>query len=181
MKLYRAKIPDIAKAVIERLTADGDIEVAPQNREEAEQDLVAIMEEFRRRDLDLRNNIKDHMADRNLPYDQYGRTRKAMAEEQNHPLGDDVERFLARQFIENLMISNFIDEVFEEDRVLYKKALETLKSFDVDEREIREEATTKIKNIQEGTVDYELALQAAVQEVKERRGLIKKKHRGSGT
>lgn len=178
MKLYRAKIPTIAHAVIERLASEGDIEVLPENREEAEKDLVAIMEEFRRRDMALRNRIKDEMADRRLPYDKYGMVRKQLSEETNHPLGDDVERFLARQFIENLMISPFIDEVYEEDRVLYKKALEALKEHDVDERAIREEAVEKIKNVREGTVDYELALQAAVTEVKKRRGLIAAKPKG---
>lgn len=178
MKLYRAKIPTIANAVIERLASEGDIEVLAENREEAEKDLVAIMEEFRRRDMALRNQIKDEMAERRLPYDKYGQVRKQLAEEANHPLGDDVERFLARQFIENLMISRFIDEVYEEDRVLYKKALETLKEHDVDERAIREEAVAKIKNVKEGTVDYELALQDAITEVKKRRGLITAKAKG---
>lgn len=172
MKLYRAKIPVISKAVFDRLTEDGDIEVDPENREEAEKDLTAIMEDYLRRDNDLRNRIKDFMAKRNIPYNEYGRTRKRMADEMNHPMGDDVERFLARQFVECLMITRFVDEVYEEDRVLYKKALEELKAHDVDEREIREEAVSKIKNVQEGTVDYELALQAAVKDVKKRRGLI---------
>lgn len=172
MKLYRAKIPDIAKAVIEALAKDGDIEVEPENREEAEKDLVAIMEEYRRQDLDLRTRIKDHMAARRIPFDEYGRTRKRMAEEASHPIGDDVERFLARQFIENMMISPFIEEVYEDDSVLYKKALDVLRNNDVDEREIREEAMAKVKNVREGTVDYELALQSAVKDVKKRRGLI---------
>ena len=46
MKLYRLKIPEISAAVIERLANDEDIEVTPENRSEAEQDLTAIMEEF---------------------------------------------------------------------------------------------------------------------------------------
>ena len=73
------------------------------------------------------------------------------------------------------MVTRFVDEVFEEDRVMYKKALEVLVDNDVDERAIREEALTKIKNVQEGTVDYELALQAAVKDVKKRRGLIRER------
>lgn len=172
MKLYRSKIPMIAKSVIDRLCTDGDIEILPENREEAEKDLVAIMEDYRRRDLQLRDTIKDHMADQNIPFNEFGRTRKKIAEESNHPVGDDVERYLARQFVECLMITRFVEEVFEEDRVLYKKCIDSLKEHDVDEREIREEAVGKIKNLQEGTVDYELALQAAVNEVKKRRGLI---------
>ena len=172
MKLYRAKVPAIAKDIVTRLVSDGDIEVVGDNKEEAEQDYIAIMEEYLRRDSDLRNNIRDHMAQRNLPYNQYGRTRSRVAEEWGHPLGDDVERFLARQMVENLMISRWIDEVYEEDRVIYKKVIEILRSHNVDERSIREEAATKVKNVREGTVEYEIALQKAVKDEKKRRGLI---------
>lgn len=173
MKLYRAKVPVIAKEVVDRLITDEDIEVMENSREEAEQDYVAIMEEYLRRDQDLRNAIRDHMAQRNLPYDHYGRNRSRIAEEWGHPLNDDVDRFLARQFVENLMISRFIEEVFSEDQVIYKKIIEILRSHDVDERGIREEARGRIKNVREGTVDYEIALQKAVRDEKKRRGLLK--------
>jgi uncharacterized protein len=172
MKLYRAKIPVIAKATVDRLVSDGDIEVRPEAREEAERDLMAIMEEYHRRDNDLRDRVRDLMASHNIPYSDFGRTRKRLADEMGHPLGDDVERFLCRQFIENMMISPHIDEVFEEDRVIYKKVMEVLKGNDVDEGEIREEALSRMKNVQEGTVEYEIALQEQVRQVKKRRGLL---------
>lgn len=172
MKLYRARVPVIAGQVLGRLVADGDVDVPSENREEAEADLIAIMEEFVRRDIDFRNQIRDYMAARNIPYDQYGRTRQKMSEETGHPLGDDVERFLCRQFIEALLISRFVDEVYGEDKDLHPKIMEVLRGNDVDEREIREEAIEKIKNIREGTVDYEIALRDAMREVKKRRGLI---------
>ena len=172
MRLYRAKIPVIAKDVIMRLTSDGDIEVESTNREEAEQDFVAIMEEFLRRDHHFRSLVKDRMEDRNTPYDQYGKVRKALAQEMNHPLRDDIYRFLCRQFVENLMISRFIDEVYSDDSDIYKKVMEVLRSHDVDEAAIREEAMDKVKNIREGTVDYEIAIRQAMRDVKNRRGLL---------
>jgi hypothetical protein len=172
VKLYRAKIPVIAAAVIDTLMTNGDIEVTHENKAEAEQDLVAIMENFSRRDASFRGQVKDHMADHRIPYDQYGRTRSRLAEEMNHPVGDDIERFLARQFVENMMISNFVEEVYEEDRLLYRKIVEVLRNHHVDEQSIREEAASKVKNVREGTVDYEIALQNAVRDVKKRRGLL---------
>jgi len=172
MRLYRAKVPAIAKEVVEALTADGDIEVEPENREEAEADLHAIMEEYLRLDGAFRDRVRDHMDARRLPYNEYGRARKAMAEQTRHPLGDDVERFLARQFVENLMISRFIEEVYEEDQVIYRKVIAILKSHDVDEREIREAAMQRIKNVREGTIEFEIALTKAVREEKKIRGLL---------
>jgi hypothetical protein len=172
MKLYRAKIRVIAKAVVERLVTDGDVEIRPENREEAEKDLAAIMDEYLRRDTEMRDRIRDEMAALNIPYSEFGRTRKRLADEMGHPLGDDVERFLCRQFIENMMISPSIDEVYGEDRAIYKKVMEVLKSHDVNEDEIRAEAVSRMKNVQEGTVEYEVQLQEQMKQAKKRRGLI---------
>ena len=172
MKLYRAKIQPIAHAVIDSLTTSDVLEVAPENRTEAELDLVAIMEEYSRRDFALRDAVKEHMANQGLPYDMYGRTRSRMAQDWGHPTGDDVEKYLARQFVENFMISNFIEEVYGEDKDIYKAILEILRNNDVDERALREEARAKIANVREGTVDYEIAMSKAMKEVKKRHGLI---------
>jgi hypothetical protein len=172
MRLYRAKVPSIAAAVVADLNDAGSIEVTPENRPEAEKDLVAIMEAFLNRDGELRVSVKDRMARHNIPYNRYGRTRAQMAESWGHPVGDDVERFLARQMVEGFMISNFVEEVYEDDTVIYKAVLEILRANDVDEAALREEAKTKIKNVREGTVDYELALQRAVRDVKKRHGLL---------
>lgn len=172
MKLYRNRIPEIATAVVGKLMEDGDIEVELQNRSEAEQDLISIMEEYLRRDSELRNNARDNMARAGIGADQYPKVRSRMAEEWGHPTGDDVERFLARQFVENCMISRFVDEVYTDDHELWKKTLTLIKSHDVDERELRDEAKAQIKNESEGTVEYEMAFGRALRDVRKRRGLI---------
>ncbi len=179
MKLYRAKVAEIAADAIRALTQEGDIEV--NDLDEAQKDLVAIMEEFIRRDGDLRRKVKDHMARLNVPYGDYGRVRKAIADEWGHPMGEDVERFLARQFVENLMITRFVEEVYADDTTMYKRVIEVLRSHDVDEEALREEASQKVKNVKFGTVEYEIALRDALVEVKRRHGLIEdRRRRGHG-
>ena len=61
MKLYRSRIPTIAHAVIERLCNEEDIEVLPENREEAARDIVAIMETFLKRDAELHEHTREAM------------------------------------------------------------------------------------------------------------------------
>lgn len=172
MKLYRAKIPAIARQCIEALLEDGDIEIVPGMKEEAERDLEAIMEDYLRRDADLRERVRDHMSDAGIPYDEYGKTRSKLADSAEHPMGDDVERYLVRQFIENMMISPNIDEVYADDRAMYRKLMDVVRAHHVDEEEIRAEAREKIKNVQEGTMEFEIAMRHAVRDVKKRRGLI---------
>jgi hypothetical protein len=171
MKLYRARIPAVARTVIEALTRDGDIEVTSENRAEAEQDLVSIMEEYLRRDYQLRDTVKERMERMGIGYDRYGKLRNQLAEEWGHPTGDEVERYLARQFVENFMISRFIEEVYTEDGMLWRKTLGLVKSQDVDERALRDEARALIKNVDEGTVEYEVAFERALREVRRQHGL----------
>ena len=172
MKLYRARIPTIAHAVLKRLADEGDIEVVPEDREEAERDLQAVMEMYLKRDTDLRESVRENMERKAIPYDQYGKVRSEVAEQWQHPVGDEVDRYLSRQFIENFMISRFVSEVFSEDREIYKKILDVLRAHDVDERALRAEAEERIKNIPEGSVERQDALNRALKEVRKRHGLL---------
>ncbi len=172
MKLYKVKIPVIAREVVETLANEGAIEVAMENRQEAETDLVAIMEEYLRRDNEVREAVREHMAQFSVPYDQYGKIRTQLAERFGHPTGDEVQRYMARQFVENFMISRFVDEVFAEDKELLKRVREIIERHDVDERALRTEAQEQIRNVSEGTMDYEIALSKAMRDVKKRHGLL---------
>jgi len=175
MRLYRTRIPMIANAVIDTLCNDVDIDVDLEERPEAEEDLVAIMDTFLRRDLDLRDAVKDTMSRLNIPYDRYSKVRSEIAEEWGHPTGESVKKYLSRQFVENFMISNFVQEVYSDDEMLFRKILDIIRSLDVDERGLRDEAKAMVKNVNEGTVDYEIAFAEALKEVKRRHGLMPKR------
>ena len=175
MKLYHTKIPEIATEIIETLIKADLLELRAEVRSEAEQDLIAIMEEYLRRDRALREKVREYMHSRSVPYSRYGRIRSRMADNWGHPLSDDVERFLARQFVENFMMSRFIEEVFGTDEVLYKTVIDVLRQYHVDEAALREEARGKVKNVKEGSVEYEIALEQALREVKKRHGLLRER------
>ncbi|MGC6491836.1 MAG: DUF507 family protein [Myxococcota bacterium] len=172
MKLYRAKVPVIAQEAIQRLILEGHIDVEEARVEEAEKDLMSIMENYLRQDQRIRERVKDTMSRGNIPYNEYGRTRSRISEQMNHPVGDDVERFLVRQFIEMLLNTPNVDEVYAEDKVIHRELTAVLLSHHVDEGAIRDAARERIKNVREGTVEYEDALNRAVFEEKKRRGLI---------
>jgi hypothetical protein len=175
MKLYHTKIPQISTHIIETLIKADLLELQAEFRSEAEQDLISIMEEYLRRDRALREKVREYMHSRSVPYSRYGRIRSRMADKWGHPLSDDVERFLARQFVENFMMSRFIDEVFGTDKVLYKTVIDVLRQYHVDEAVLREEARGKVKNVKEGSVEYEIALEQALREVKKRHGLLRER------
>ncbi|MCK6517796.1 DUF507 family protein [Myxococcota bacterium] len=172
MKLYRSKIPQIAAAVVDTLCDEDAIDVAMENRSEAKQDIISIMEEYLRRDNDLRSRVREGMSDRAIGFENYGKERSRLAEEWKHPVGEEVGKFLARQIVENFMISRFVDEVYLEDGPIWRRVVDILRSFDVNEDDLREEAKGLIKNLREGTVDYEIAFEKALRDVKKKKGLI---------
>ena len=172
MRLYKAKVPEIASALIQTLNDDGHIEVENANRTEAEADMVAIMHEYLNRDRLLRESVRERMSRFSIPYDQYSKIRSQIAQDWGHPIGNRVERYLSSQFIESFMISHFIEEVYSPDHVMRKSILEVLKSFDVDEGALRDEAREQVKNIAENTVEYEIRFAQALKEIKRRHGLI---------
>lgn len=172
MKLYRARVPAIAHAVIERLVNDGDLDVELEARADAEADLVAIMESYLRRDQDLREAVRNEMERRNMPYNEYTKARTDVASQWNHPTGNEVEKFLSRQFNENFMISPSIGEVFGDEREMFRKMVDTLKNFDVDEGALRAEAEERIKNVAEGSVERQDALNRALRDVRKKHGLF---------
>jgi hypothetical protein len=172
MKLYKGRIPAIAHAVITTFCDEGRIEVEPENRPEAEKDLIAIMEEYRRRDAALRDAVKEYMGDHGVPYESYGKTRQQIADEWGHPLPKHLDRYLARQFVENFMISRFVNEVFGDDADLQKRAQTIIAQYDVDEDALRKEAEDRIKNVRRDSVEYELAIERSLKEVRKRHGLL---------
>ena len=57
-------------------------------------------------------------------------------------------------------------------KISIKPSIDLVCEHDVDERALRDEARSKIANLSEGTVDYEIAMSKAMKEVKKRHGLI---------
>lgn len=172
MKLYRSRVPAIAHGVLDRLVNEGDVEVGAEARSEAEQDLVAIMESYLKRDQELRESVRSEMERKNVPYDQYNRTRGDVASSWGHPTGNEVEKFLSRQFLENFMMSPNVAEVFGDDKEMFRKIIDTIKKFDVDENALRAEAEERIKNVAEGSVERQDALNRALREVRKKHGLL---------
>ena len=172
MKLYRARVAPIARAIVERLCTENDIDVAAENREEAERDIVAILETYMRDDQKLQDDARELLERRGLSYDQLGKMRRELADTRGHPTNNEIEKYLSRQIVENFMISHFVEEVFSDDRDIQKKVLDVIRSLDVDENKLRLEARERIKNVKEGSVEFEEAMNRAMREVRKRHGLV---------
>lgn len=169
MKLYSGKIPVIGGEIVRKLIDDGDIAVI--DRAEAELDVQAVLKEYLRLEKEITEKAKDLLQKRNLPYEQFGKVKRAMASEKSFGLGDEALDWMTSQMIESFMQSPHIEEVFVEDGVLRRKMADVLKRHMMVEEEIDAEVRRRIKNLEEGTSTWDVEYQKALEQIKRNRGL----------
>jgi hypothetical protein len=169
MRLFSGKVSIIAAEITKILKDEGDIETdAP---EEVELDITAVLKEYIRTDRELTELSKDLCEKRGLPYSAFPKLKRQIAEQRGFITGDEAVDYIMEQIIGVFMQSQFVEEIFSEDHELKRKMRSALKRHTEIEDEIDKEARAKIKNLQEGTRDWEIEYSKAMAQVKRRRGL----------
>ena len=169
MKLYSGKIPTIAEEIVKTLADAGDIEVT--DRKEAQLDVESVLKEYVRMDRELTDRAKDVLERKKLPYEQFGKVKRAMADEKDFATGDDASNWIANQVLETFMHSAHVEEVFAEDLVMRKKMKETLRKHMQVDAELDEEVRRRIKNLVEGTQTWEIEYAKVMDQMKRKHGL----------
>src|SRR6478609_9901428 len=134
MKLYTGKIGSIAQEVIQSMSQAQDIEV--NDAHEAQLDVEAVLKEYVRMDRECTDKAKDLLEERKLDYGQFGKLKRALAEEKGFALGEEATSYLATQFLESFMQSRFVEEVYADDVTLRKKTKDLLKKHMMVEEEL---------------------------------------------
>jgi hypothetical protein len=169
VKLYTGKIPSIASEIITSFVADKDIEVVDAH--EAQLDVEAVLKEYVRMDREITDKAKDLLDQRKLPYGQFGKLKRGLADERGFALGEEATNWIANQVLETFMQSQHVDEVFADDVILRKKLKVILqKHMQVDE-ELDEEVRKRIKNLEEGTQTWELEYAKVMEQIKRKHGI----------
>ena len=169
MRLYAGKISVIGTEVIKALLEAGDIAV--NDKAEAELDVQAVLKEYLRLEREVTERAKDVLQKRNLPYEQFGKVKRALAGEKGLGLGEEGLDWMTNQMIESFMQSPHIEEIFADDTVLRRKMTDILKRHMMVEEEIDAEVRKRIKNLEEGTATWEVEYNKAVDQIKRNRGL----------
>lgn len=170
MKLFSGKVPIIATEMARALIDDADID--SDSPEEVELDIQAVLKEYLRTDRELTEKAKDFCEKRGWPLSTYYKVKRKLAERQRFVTGEDAIDYIMEQIIGAFMHSQFVEEIYTEDHELKRKMKVILKRHTEIEEEIDEEARAKIKNLEEGTRDWEIEYARAMDSVKRRRGLI---------
>ena len=169
MRLFIGKVPTIAEEIVRVLSSDGSVEM--ENADEVRADLEAVLKEHVRVEREIVDQAKQRMEIQGLPYSQLGRVKSQLAKEKRAAVGEDALPYLIEQFLEVLFHSPNVAEVFAEDMELRKKMTPVLKRHMDVESELDQEVRAKIKNLQEGTSDFEIEYARVLDQMKRKKGL----------
>jgi uncharacterized protein len=172
MKIYLKMIPKICDEIVKTLSRDGDIEVEDEKLEEAALDASAVLRNYVEMEKKLNEDAKETVERRAMNPREFNRIREALAKDRNLKLGDEGIDFCIDQIIELFIMSPNVEEVFAEDNVMRKKIFDILKRFlDVDDA-LDRQARDRIKNIEEGSLEWDIAYEKAITQLKQNKGLV---------
>lgn len=166
MRLYRGKVEIIAEEVIRTLTQNGDVDVSDAT--EARLDIEAVLKEYLRLDREILDEAKNRMEVRGLGYSNLGRVKSQVAKERGAPQHDDVLPYLLEQILNILFHSNNVEEIYAEDVELRRKVTPLLRKHMEVDSELDREVRSKIKNLQEGTSDFEVEYARVMGQIKDK-------------
>lgn len=169
MRLYSGKIPVIGSEIVKVLVDSNDIAVTEKG--EAELDVQAVLKEYLRLEREITEKTKEVLTKRNLPYEQFGKVKRGLAQEKGVGFGEDGLEWMTNQMIESFMQSPHVEEIFSDDATLRRRMVEVLKKHMMVEDEVDAEVRRRIKNLEEGTATWEVEYQKALEQIKRNRGL----------
>jgi hypothetical protein len=171
MRILKERIPTIARGVVEALVKAEMIEIDPANRPEVELDVESVLKEYRRMDAELAEKARDLVANRQLDYTQTHKMKQKLAQEAGFGLNDEGIQWLCDQIVELLMQSVHVDEVFGEDHELRAHTAPVLKRELSVESDLDKQVRSRIRNLQEGTQDFEVEYKKTMEQLRTARKL----------
>ena len=172
MRLYPKVIPAIAREVIQTLTREGDIEVETLRIADAEMDMAAIMRVFLAAEERVNQATREALERRGYDHSRFHAVKREMADVRGFKMGDEGIEYVIGQMIEFLLISRNVEEVYSDDPALRRKIVVIFKKhLDVDD-ELDREARARMKNIAEGTAEWDVEYGRTLDQLRRARGLI---------
>lgn len=172
MALYRKIIPQIARDILRNLCIQEAIEVDDAKMQEAELDLAGVMVAHQNIEEKISQEASDTIARLKLPKEKFLQMKQKFAEKYKVKVGDESIEYLIEQLLEALFASKNIEEIFASDtdlRKIIKSCMDkTLKI----SSEIEQEAKSRLKNIKEGTPEWDIEYPRMVSLLKRQKGLL---------
>ena len=169
MRLYSGKVAPIATETVRALLASKEIEA--ESPKEVEADVAAVLNQYLNDEREVNERAKDVIERTGKGNADYQRIRARVAEEKGIKVGDEALDYLLDQVVEMLMHSNNVDEVFAADVELRRKMAPVFKKHMAVDATLDAEVRGQIRNVREGTRDWEIEYARVLELVKRKKGL----------
>ena len=171
MRLYRGKIPLISEEITSDLVSTGAIEVEQSLVAEVIMDVEAVLKEYIRVDRSITEEAKDVIAARKMDYSALHKVRSKLASRRGFGINEKAYDWILEQLVEVLMHSRNVDEVFAEDHELRRAMVVVLRKHTDMENELDRQVRNKIKNLQEGTQNWDVEYQKVLGDLRKTKQL----------
>lgn len=171
MRIYRERIAPVAAGIVDALLAGELIEIEADLRDEVELDVASVLQEYRRTDWELSEKARDLVAVRGLDYSHTHKLKSQLAKKASFGIGDDAIEWIVQQILEILLQSKNVEEIFGEDHELRRLLAPVLRRELGVGSDLDHEVKKRIRNLEEGTSDYEIEYQRTMERLKRAKGL----------
>lgn len=168
MRLYHGQVGAVASEIARTLTKSGELEVEPKNVPEVEMDIQSVLKEYIRLDRELNDRTRDIQA---AEGGSFSRIKSRLARRKGVDIHDDPIGYIIDQLIDIFFHSHFVNEVFADDRTLRKNMKPILERYMTVQEELDEEVRDKIKNLEEGSREWEVEYEKVMQRIKRKKNL----------
>jgi len=166
MKLYTGKIPPLAHDLVDALIKAKAIEVLPDEVKEVEMDVESVLKEYVRVDREVTDRARDVIAAEKRDYSELNKVKSQIARDRNFGIGESMGEYISAQLIEALLHSRHVEEVFGQDNELVMTMQPILRKHLAADEELDGEVRTRIKNLQEGTMAWDIQYRRVMDELK---------------
>ena len=171
MRLFSSRIPNIVKDIVGQLLDQELVEFTPEQRPEVELDVESVLKEYLRAERQLTEQAKDMAHARGQDYSAHQKIKRQLAKSAKFGLYEDSVGYLANQLIETLLHTRHVEEIFGEDLELRACIAAVLKKHMSQNDGLDHEVRKRIKNLQEGTQDWEIRYRQTLERLRQARGM----------
>jgi len=169
MRLHHAKLPELARQIVDGLLAQGDIETG--SPAEVRADVQAVLDQYIRDEQQVIERAKEILQARSLPPGELPRLKRMVSQERGIKLGDEAIDYVLDQLVEMLMHSQNVDEIYADDITLRRKMRDPLRKHAQIDDEVQAEVRSQLKHVKEGSALWEVEYQRMLEDIRRRKGL----------
>lgn len=186
MRLHKSQISKLVDSIIETLTEKNEfVEVAerpedervdprrgtplPETKiDELRRDVQSVLYSYLNNDQRLHREARARVERQGEDQSEVYNTKRQLAKQEGFGLGEEAPSYIIEQLIETMLHSSSVEEIFAEDKELRVALLPILRESMNTRRNLQQEVSTRLKQIERSSQSWEDLFFAVNQRLKDR-------------